>query len=308
MDTLLKNYINSGLITHHYWALGFAQNPEPHHSSCFLPGGRSVFDLASLTKALVTVPILWKKKDQWSEPLGSLWDECPGALSHLTLESLLSHQSGLPAWKGYVFWALHQRKPTLTRWFQETFPQTLLPPQTYRYSDVGYLLLGAFLGQDRLTTLWEELSLPLGLPFTYGPIPKEMAISTGYCPLRRRFLEGEVHDENAWALGGTAPHAGLFSSGPDLWLGLHRLIHSDYFSSFFQNPLGWQVGNQDSRLIFQGEISFGHLGFTGTAFWYEPKSDRLAIFLTNRVISGRLAPWMGELRRQVYAKLGSLPL
>lgn len=326
--------MSEGKLTHYYWAVGYIDQPmsEPwFFSEYFLPGGRDLFDLASLTKALVTVPLVWKEivSKNWHLDLClySLWKKLlpsppPEFCLNMTLSDLLGHTSGLPAWRSYFLRYLNdisfRNRPyqeNLVQWLRDLSITKL--DKKYVYSDIGYIILGMLLEAKyrcRLSELFSTFAHTckhLNLDnFGFYPNAKKRCIPTDYCPIRRKWLIGEVHDENAWYLGGCAGHAGLFGSGYELWSYLCHLINQEFFRSFFeinskrlnlgQTPVGWQLGNGKSSMIFGDATSLGHLGFTGTSFWFDSKKRKLGIFLTNRVISGRVCNWITELRRQAY--------
>jgi CubicO group peptidase (beta-lactamase class C family) len=137
---------------------------------------------------------------------------------------------------------------------------------------------------------------------------------------RGRLLRGEVHDENAFALGGVAPHAGLFGTAPDLarfaqmllWGGVydhHRLVSRDVIERFTRRAdvpgsswaLGWDTpsGESSSAGSLLSRRSFGHTGFTGTSLWIDPERRLFVILLTNRVHPNRENNAIREVRAAV---------
>jgi CubicO group peptidase (beta-lactamase class C family) len=179
------------------------------------------------------------------------------------------------------------------------------------YSDLGILLLGEIL--ERLSGLplddlaRERIFGPLGMTQTrYRPgsdlLPR--IAPTENDPWRGRMVHGEVHDENAAALGGVAPHAGLFSTAGDLAVFAQflldggvscdaRLLRGDTVKLFTSRAervpgssraLGWDTpSEQSSAGRYFSAFSFGHTGYTGTSLWLDPKRDLFAVLLTNRV-------------------------
>ncbi|MBN1103006.1 MAG: serine hydrolase, partial [Deltaproteobacteria bacterium] len=129
--------------------------------------------------------------------------------------------------------------------------------------------------------------------------------ATEDCPWRRRILQGEVHDENAFALGGVSAHAGLFSTAEEVWILANMLrehhmgVRDDFFRpetvrEFFRRQdvvagsdwaLGWDTraleGSSAGRYFSRQSV--GHTGFTGTSVWMDPVKDVTAVLLTNRV-------------------------
>ena len=200
------------------------------------------------------------------------------------------------------------------------------------YSDVGFLALGILLERsyhnDIATVFYGLCKDPNWFSpgsqqgyrhFVYGADLKSVdqasrAVSTGFCNVRQRQLTGEVYDENAWALGGRCPHAGLFGTGEDVVTWLRALATSPAGSSMLRSQaaeiregendslLGWRQGADPVAAAFGGGKAMGHLGFTGTAFWvtasdHTDKPDRYAVILTNRTISGRVNPAIKAFRR-----------
>ncbi|MBC7660266.1 MAG: serine hydrolase, partial [Chitinophagaceae bacterium] len=301
----------------------------------------SYFDLASLTKPLVTGALVHSymrkiglsRSDALASWPDQQWQKnFSSDLMKLSVESLLSHRSGLPAWRN--FWMNHLNEGPLpiaqqmNKLISDTFARIkpLLPAEDI-YSDVGYLLLGYALeaaSGQRLDDLWADYLQSLGLSaldLGYGPQlhqPLNAFIPSAHCAVRARLLQGEVHDENCAALGGIAGHAGLFGSGKSTGDYLRKLYQSNEGMLFlqanesllkthgFEGLSGLRRGAGTSAALFANGKGMGHLGFTGTAFWLDLPSKRYALFLTNRVISGRLNPHMTAVRRQVFGHLNEL--
>jgi serine-type D-Ala-D-Ala carboxypeptidase len=287
----------------------------------------TVFDLASLTKPIATATalmlLLEARSVQLDDPIDTYLDTWRRpACATPTLRQLLSHCSGLPAWRPYyqaidctsppldrrraVYAAVH-REPAIAR------PETVV-----QYSDAGFILLGkivetvtgmpldAFCREEIFTTLHlghvafhdTERPRPVGVPFA----------STEQCPWRRRILEGEVHDENAWIMGGVAGHAGLFATGRQVWRFAQSLLDGLQGRSWLVSTLtartfttrqgvpegstwalGWDTptpGNSSSGQYFS-PAAIGHLGFTGTSLWIDPTKQVIVVLLSNRVHPSR---------------------
>lgn len=336
--------LGEGLYTHAYAAYGLLDVPEPLFQELVSPDGRDVFDLASMTKALVTTPLIYAEivagrlsldhtLGQWLGAQGSRLD--PRLLA-LTVRSLLRHESGLPAWRN--FWVNHlgvlpegelHDRVQVERRMLEVFGRVASEIKTDGksvYSDVGFLLLGFALEQARgksLAAQFDELcqtSLHLenrAIALEYAaaqPLP-DRAIPTAQCLLRGRLLRGEVHDENCASLGGITAHAGLFGPGRSVARFLHHLARSKPGRLLLEDnakarktppndPLiGWRQAADPSSETFGGGMAMGHMGFVGTAFWVCPDRGDYAIFLTNRVISGRMRPGIAAARREVFRSL-----
>jgi CubicO group peptidase (beta-lactamase class C family) len=287
----------------------------------------TVFDLASLTKPLVTAALtaslVVERQLSIDDTVGthlSSWAEGPKARA--TLRHLLTHTAGLPDWR-----PLYQSlDPTLVATpsgrhrivsTAEREPLLSAPGVESRYSDLGFILLGAIIEQrgahplDKLAR--ERLFGPLGVSSVgYLPVGKpercewvvgRRVAATERCSWRGRMLRGEVHDENAYAMGGVSGHAGLFGDA----LGVRSLVRAwreaalgrsaswpAYLASQFLTrqsdlgqggwALGWTVPTSPSTSgRFFSPRAYGHLGFTGTSVWVDPDRELTVILLTNRV-------------------------
>ena len=185
----------------------------------------------------------------------------------------------------------------------------------YCYSDIGYILLGWCLEKvkkERLDDLFKSfckkinISSDCEIGFACG-LNKDLAVTTvDYCPVRRKRIKGEVHDENCSFLGGVSGHSGAFASGESLSLYLNQFLSSIVVDKFIQNPNvflpGWQRPNLTSY-GFASKDSLGHFGFTGTSFFYWPQKRAYAVLLCNRTHTRRLSLGVNILRKQVYTSL-----
>jgi serine-type D-Ala-D-Ala carboxypeptidase len=333
-------------------AFGF-RSLLPHKTTMELG---TIFDLASLTKPLATAVavmlLIHEKKlrldDQITRviPMYGVFGK-----SLTTVRHLLSHSAGLPAWKAFfenvvrneksgrinfvasraaknfVFEQIHHEKP-------------LNPPGTQSlYSDLGFMILGEAVeiltGNTFDRFCQERIFKPLGLRSTgfidlsqlrtrrLQPV-EDMIAPTENCPWRKKILCGEVHDDNAYAMGGVAGHAGLFSSARDLHTLLVRmnrcLSGKDSFvpqslvqefltrgdsaghSSF---ALGWDTptpGNSASGSLFSSR-SVGHLGFTGCSIWWDLEKHCHVILLTNRVHPSRKNEKIRDFRPHIHDQI-----
>jgi CubicO group peptidase (beta-lactamase class C family) len=191
------------------------------------------------------------------------------------------------------------------------------------YSDLGAILLGQIVEQISGWPLDQYLAAnvfgPLGMEETgFTPAQSVMfrTAPTEYDPWRQRHVRAEVHDENAFRLGGVSGHAGLFSSGRDLTifaqmlLGggarngvrivqepvLRRFTHVQD-SALSHRALGWETpSGRNSAGHFLSRQAFGHTGFTGTSVWMDPERDLFVILLTNRVNPTRQNTRIGGVR------------
>jgi CubicO group peptidase (beta-lactamase class C family) len=190
----------------------------------------SVFDLASLTKPLVTLPaVLLLIEEQvitWNEPLYSLLEtDLPARFEGVDLQGLLCHNAGFPAhrnfWEHLITIESGRRKKWLLKAVLEAYPG-YEPGQLHRYSDLGYILLGFIVEKKTgrsLDSYWrDKIAEPAGVEeslFFASQIDsskKGACITTGHCRWSGQPLTGMVHDDNCRALGGVAGHAGLFGT------------------------------------------------------------------------------------------------
>jgi CubicO group peptidase (beta-lactamase class C family) len=248
------------------------------------------FDLASLTKVLFTTPTILHLVSQGhitlDDPLTRAIPDLrqydrDAAERRLTFRQCLCHQTHLPAVEPLYTYGLD---PNTLRAFILQRVWQAGPPV---YSDINFMLLGIAI--ERLAGCrLADLELPAGL--TWHPNPSETA-ATERCTWRGRVMRGEVHDENAFALGGAAGHAGLFGTidgvldaaqrllqGVDPWLPeLRARQTATRCLGWEARHEGWSGGNTCS------EDTIGHTGFTGTGVWIDSARGLAWTLLTNRV-------------------------
>lgn len=285
------------------------------------------FDIASLSKPLSTVmsivSLIASGKLSLDQNLVDLLPAIvPDEKRKITIFHLLNHSSGLPAYRPYF----HQlaKIPKVERQAEairlimaESLPSK--PGTEAAYSDLGYLLLGYLIEKAAGTTLdryfRQRITAPLHLssPLFYNRVPvrrRGTYAATEECPWRGRVLRGEVSDENCWALGGVAGHAGLFGSIEavmgmvsavlEIWQGrlshpfLPRELLKEFLEAESRVPGStWALGfdrptpGSSSSGNYLSPRSVGHLGFTGTSFWIDPERDLAIVLLTNRVHPNR---------------------
>src|SRR6478735_10904578 len=274
---------------------------------------RTIYDLASLTKVVGTttaVMILFDEgKLRLDDPVVKYIPEFTGGTKdQVTIRMLLEHRSGLPA--GRDLWRMTQT-PDEARAAVISTPLFAAPGQYIEYSDLGADMLGfvveAASGQKLDQFLDQRVFTPLGMTDTHfrpdvslrGRIaPTELTPPRGY-PLR-----GEVHDENAYALGGVAGHAGLFSTASDLAVFAQMMLNGGSYNgtrivadstvklftrrAAGTRALGWDTcGGHGSCGKYLGDNAYGHTGFTGTSLWIDPDREMFVVLLTNRVHAAR---------------------
>lgn len=277
-----------------------------------VPDVYTIWDMASLTKVVgltsAVMRLVQERRIDIDAPVQRYLPEWTGTgKERVTVRHLLTHSSGLPSWRPLYKEAT---SPAHALALVMATPLDTLPGQRMVYSDLGAILLGQVAtraaGRPFHEVVSRDVFAPLGMAETQWlpPAAKRGRIApTEVDPWRQRHLRGEVHDENAYALGGIAPHAGLFSTAADLsrlarmYLGHGvldgvRVLDSATIARFTVRPdaplsnraLGWEKPNgSNSAGHRMSPSAFGHTGFTGTSFWVDPANDVFVILLTNRV-------------------------
>ena len=274
---------------------------------------RTVYDLASLTKVVATTTAIMLLHDEGKLRLDdrvSRWlpGFSGGWKDQVTLHDLLTHRSGLPA--GRDLWRIAWSPEEARRAVLET-PLVAYPGERFIYSDLGADLL-AFVAEaasgetlDRFVA--RKVFAPLGMTETWFRVPAEVrarTAPTATTSIRGYSLQGEVHDENAFALGQVAGHAGLFSTAADLSVfaqmmldgGVYngvRIISDSTVKRFTaraagSRALGWDTCSGHGGCgRYLSSTAYGHTGFTGTSLWIDPERQLFVVLLTNRVYASR---------------------
>lgn len=288
----------------------------------------TIFDLASLTKVIATAPLLMqlvaRRRLLLSTPVHILVPAWRTRDRHdVTVVDLLEHCAGLTAW-----WDLYKRNRTDVEFAHEIgeLPLEYRPRTRSIYTDLGFLLLGFVIaerGAEPLDVQFDALLGDTGLLYCPPATRRaEIAPTEEDTTWRGRLLVGDVHDENAAALGGVAGHAGLFGSAAAVgayarlvletrvrptrlgtpWL-LRRFLQKSQVPGS-SRALAWDTmlptSSCGTRL---SRAAFGHTGFTGTSLWIDPVRDLYVVLLTNRVHPTRPADRddaLGRLRPQVH--------
>ncbi len=301
----------------------------------------TLYDLASLTKVVVTTTLSMILVDEGKLDLDARVHAFFPAFSgpakeRVTVRHLLTHSGGLQWWA-----PLYKEVKGKAAFLERIVAMDLAyePGAKSVYSDLGIILLGDIL--ERVSrTPFEEMARtrvlqPLGMKDAQYRPPAELLpriAPTENDPWRGRVVRGEVHDENAFALGGVAPHAGLFATAPDLAhlaqmlldggsFGGRRIVSRATVELFTERAgvpvssraLGWDTPTDESGLrsstpgqpgyssagsLFSAR-SFGHTGFTGTSMWMDPERELYVVLLTNRVHPTRDNNAIREVRAQV---------
>jgi CubicO group peptidase (beta-lactamase class C family) len=332
---VLARMPREGELLEREWVRGLAvMRPER------IPMARdTIFDMASLTKNIATTTAVMLLVDQGvinlDDPvakfLPAFGDRSKEAV---TLRHLLTHSAGLKPWRGFHELLIKRERKTGERalgtpegreWILDRVLRSGLvhePGEAAVYGDLDFIVLGALVeavAQQPLDTFCHQMIFePLGMQNTrFLPLPVDGAeapalsdamrrriAATENCPWRERIIWGEVHDPNAFAMGGVAGHAGLFSTADDVmrfaqtfldvWHERSDALPRTWVREFARRQhipensdwaLGWDtptVGTSSSGQHFS-EASVGHLGFTGTSVWIDLEREAIVVMLTNRV-------------------------
>jgi len=310
----------------------------------------SLFDLASVTKLYTTTAFMrlveqgqvtldtpvcavlpefggprpiqpYENPLDWGKTV-SITDQ-PGQVDagKITFRNLLTHTSGLPAWRPF------KDQPNPASAYQMALSTFFSYPPGERivYSDVGLILLGLAVeklaGSPLDETIYQLVTRPLGLESTRFLPTHQLPITTNiapteFCQWRGRRICGEVHDENAWRLGGVAGHAGMFSNALEV-----AAFGQSFLSASLLQPetiaemtrqqaefgavrrgIGFALWSPDPEASSHpfSPATFGHTGFTGTCLWVDPQRDLVVALLTNDVYGGREGRGIAELRVQIH--------
>ena len=295
----------------------------------------TLYDLASLTKPLATVTslvlLMQQGRCQLDDRVTHHLPECAGSqIEGATIWHLLTHSSGLPGWRGFYERLSPDGTVPRSRAERDRAKQSVLAliaaeaPVYERgtrslYSDLGFMLLGIIVercsGRSLAELFWERIRGPLGDPRAEFVLAERVhefversrdmggVAATEVDQWRGRMLCGEVHDQNAGALGGEAGHAGLFGTAEAVlavtgeWIHAYHgrkaildqaIVHEFTRRQMDQTTsswaLGWDTpsGRSSAGRHFHPE-SFGHLGYTGTSIWVDPVAELEVVLLSNRV-------------------------
>ena len=295
----------------------------------------TVFDLASLTKPIVTTTALLLLVEE-----GKVELDAPVAKylpmfgerdkEAVSVRHLLTHSSGLKPWRAFHELILEKERKTgekllATPAGREFVLERVLrsglvhdPGDAAVYGDLDFITLGALVeavaGETLDVFARTRITEPLGLadtfflPLAEGPVAEPLRrriAATENCAWREQILWGEVHDPNAWAMGGVAGHAGLFATADDVmafgqamldaWHGregaalpterVREFAKRQHLPEKSDWALGWDTpteGQSSSGQYFSAQ-SIGHLGFTGTSLWIDLEKEAIVVMLTNRV-------------------------
>jgi CubicO group peptidase (beta-lactamase class C family) len=287
---------------------------------------QTVYDLASLTKVIATTAACMRLHEQGQfhldQNIVEVLPEFGGSdlrRNNVTFRMLLAHSSGLPAYAN-LYETCKNHAELLAAASQVALAAD--PDTRSEYSDIGFILLGAALERIAGETLRvfskREIFRPLENAFTCfnppgyldrGRIPPTENDMT----FRHRIVQGEVHDENAWVMGGVAGHAGCFAPASDVAEFAQCMLNGgaplfqrhtvelftqrQAFPTGTSRALGWDTPSPPSQSgKYFSSRSFGHLGYTGTSLWIDPVRQLSVTLLTNRTWPDRNSQAIKEIR------------
>jgi beta-N-acetylhexosaminidase len=322
---------NGRLAVHAFGKLTY-EPKSPHVTA------ETIYDAASLTKPIITTTAVMmlaeQKQIDLDAPVARYLPEfnCSAQpdLNHdwrarITVRMLLMHTAGLAAHRDFYKHAKNKLR-VLTRVIEE--PLVREPGAQIEYSDLGFILLGRIVetltGESLDTFAEKRILAPLGMSNAhFNPTKKlraRIAPTENDNAYRKRLLRGEVHDENSWAMGGVAGHAGLFATATDVAAfaqmmlngGIYahrRLLARSTIEQFTErheigdsaHALGWDVPVAPSSSgRYLSKQTYGHTGFTGTSLWIDPLRDLFVVLLTNRVHPTRANDKIRQVRPAVH--------
>ncbi len=323
----------------------------------------TIFDLASLTKPLATTTAVMLLVNEGALGLDDPVSKHLPVFSErekdgVTVRHLLTHSSGLKPWRAFHELVLERERKTGERLMASPAAREMIldrvlrsalvhgPGEAAVYGDLDFMVLGALVEAVARQPLErfcaERIFRPLGLGDTFfvplaagaepaglGEAARRRVAATEDCPWRGRILWGEVHDPNAWAMGGVAGHAGLFASADDVMRfatvlldvthGRSQALPRELLRAFLTRQglpagsgwaLGWDTpteGRSNAGRHFS-QSTVGHLGFTGTSLWIDLEAEAVVVMLTNRVhlVAKRsslgLRPLVHDLIREAFEK------
>jgi CubicO group peptidase (beta-lactamase class C family) len=290
----------------------------------------TIYDLASLTKVVVTTAmcmILYDRgKFHLEQRVVDVLPEFAGSdarRSQVTFRMLLAHSSGLPAYVK-LFETSQNREELLAQALAVAL--TADPGVRAEYSDIGFIVLGValeritgetldkFFDREILDPIYDPAApFLMGFDFARKPWAAFIPPTEHDRDFRRRVIRSEVHDENAWVMGGVAGHAGCFGeAGAVAALAqcmlrggapLFRTHTVELFTRRKTSPpgtsraLGWDTPSSPSQSgRYFSPQSYGHLGYTGTSLWNDPERQVSVTLLTNRTWPDRKSQAIKQIR------------
>ena len=310
----------------------FDSNSKPIDSN-------TIYDIASLTKVVATTPVIMKlikkKYLHLNHEISQFYPEFKGGWKDkVTIKHLLTHSSGLKPYVQYFKDENVKNRDDIVKNIISKQELLFEPGTEFKYSDLGMILLmdisEKLTGRSFSSLVQSWIFNPIGMTNSYFNPPDKIVhrippteIDKSY---RNKIVQGIVHDENAFLMGGVSGHAGVFSNSYDIAKYAQSIINfgiyngSRVFSRHSikkvtkkQNmpygsdyALGWDTpslrGDSSAGDLFS-EDSYGHLGFTGTSLWVDPNKKIIIILLTNRTYPTREKLGMYKLRRDLHNEI-----
>lgn len=286
----------------------------------------TIYDLASITKlftATCVMQLVDEKKIRLDDSVAMYLPEFGvNGKINITVRQLLAHVAGLPTFRLWREATTFQARIGLV---VSSKPESS-PGTDLLYSDTNFIVLGKLIEEIDKRPLDHAIAArilgPLGLRQTrYGPLDvsgEDVAATEDESYVGRGMLRGEVHDENAWSLGGVAGHAGLFGTAQDVSTfgqfylngGKHDGVEllkpgtvaemtRNQLSQLGSRGLGWQLDASHYMGGLASPLTYGHTGFTGTSIVIDPRRELVLVFLMNRVHPTRHGPNVDSVRRAV---------
>jgi CubicO group peptidase (beta-lactamase class C family) len=317
------------------WALRFADGAgaELPRDQWVPAATDTIYDLASVSKLFTTIVVMQQVEAGRVELDAPVVEYLPAfaanGKSEITVEQLLTHTSGLVSW--LPLWSRWPTPEARLAAVMDTTPANP-PGSTYLYSDLNMITAGMIAeevsGQPLDALVRDGITGPLGMTDTgYNPPAAELdriAATEFQSAPPRGIVRGEVHDENAWSLGGVAGHAGVFGTAQDLArlaqailnggvYGGERILRpesvealiTDVNTEFPGNAhgMGFELNQRWLMAALTAPKTAGHTGFTGTSMVIDPQSRSFVILLTNRVHPSRNWGTINPARRAVAHEL-----
>ena len=282
----------------------------------------TVYDLASLTKVVCTTTLIMMLRDEGKLALDQPVSEIVpvAGFKRFTVRHLLTHTAGLPAFR--LWYKEVSTMDEVVERLGEVSPEWT-PGTRRRYSDLGFMILGKAVelleGDSLDAAAHRRIFHHLGMENTTFKPPAEWrtrCAATEQCPWRGKVMQGEVHDEMAYAVGGVSGHAGLFSTTGDLAIFCRALLNGllvapetlremtalGQVPSYPWQGLGWKMDPwmDSSEGFLPSRAAFGHTGWTGTNLWVDRDRGFFTILLSNTCHPSRQARDNRTLRTLVY--------
>lgn len=315
------------VVVHRAWGHATAwRDRDTRHPAPILATSGTIYDLASISKlftATCTMQLVEEGRLALDDPaVRFLPAFAASGKEAITIRQLLTHVAGLPMRR---LWETDATIPERIARVLDLTPE-FAPGSAMVYQDTNLIVLGHLIatldGVPLDVALRRRVLGPLGLHHTrYGPLPQDtpdVAPTEDGRYVERGMIRGDVHDENAWSLGGVAGHAGLFGNAADLGVfgqaflnggtvGGVRILSPHSVAEMTRNQigdlgsrgLGWQTLTRNYMGECVSERAYGHTGFTGTSIVIDPARDLVVILLTNRVHPTRSGPPIAPIRRAV---------